>query len=66
MGRFGTATDSEEFHQDMVDAGPVECLVCKIKMGEGIRGNTIIVCSGCNEYICEDHQYRHPHCSDGR
>ncbi len=66
MGRFGEGTDSEEFWESMRDAGPVECFVCKVKIGEGAKGDTIIVCDGCDEYFCLDHQYRHPNCSDGR
>jgi len=24
------------------------------------------VCKECNEYICEDHLFRHPNCQEGR
>ena len=24
------------------------------------------VCKECNEYVCEDHLYRHPNCEEGK
>lgn len=67
MGRFAeSGTESEEFHDAMQEAGPVECSVCKIKFGQGNKGQTLNVCIECLEYVCNDHMYRHPNCSEGR
>lgn len=73
MGRFtinGEAkkgVDSEEFHDAMVEAGPVECWKCKVKIGQGNRGMSICVCGGsCMGYYCNDHIERHDKCEEGR
>ena len=72
MGRFtlnGKAkegTDSEEFHNMMREAGPVECKVCKTRFGDGKKGLALQVCAECLDYFCLDHEYRHPNCSNGR
>ena len=45
---------------DDVETGAVEC--CQkscVKFPQ-------TVCKECNEYVCEDHVYRHPNCEDGR
>ncbi len=68
MGRFKeSGTDSEEFHDTMEkEAGPVECWVCQIKIGQGNKGMTMNVCAECLGYFCNDHLWRHPNCSEGR
>ena len=72
MGRFTRdgkdmgATDGEEFHDAMRDAGAVECSVCKVKLLQGKKGGAMNVCIECLEYVCDDHEYRHPNCSNGR
>ena len=45
---------------DDVETGSVEC--CQndcTKMPQ-------TVCKECNEYVCEDHLYRHPNCEEGK
>ncbi len=67
MGRFGEGTKSEEFHDAMRDAGAVECTVCGQKIQwNGKEGKAINVCIECLEYVCDNHFYRHPKCSQGR
>jgi hypothetical protein len=73
MGRFTHngksfgGTDSEEFHNAMQnEAGSVECSVCHVKQGQGKKGDEISVCIECIEYVCSEHEYRHPNCSNGR
>ncbi len=68
MGRFKTehGTDSEEFHDAMREAGPVECSVCGVRFFQGNKGQALEVCKGCMEYVCTEHIYRHPHCEQGR
>ncbi len=68
MGRFKTehGTDSEEFHDTMREAGPVECKVCQTKFFQGSKGQSLEVCKECIEYHCIEHRFRHPHCSGGR
>mgnify|MGYP003631232106 FL=1 len=61
------ATDGEEFHDAMEkEAGSVECSVCHTKLLQGKNGGAISVCIECIEYVCDEHQYRHPNCSNGR
>lgn len=67
MTRFSkTGTNSEEFHDAMREAGAVECSVCKAKLGDGNKGQVLNVCIECIEYVCNEHLYRHPNCSEGR
>ena len=73
MGRFTRdgkdmgATDGEEFHDAMEkEAGSLECSVCKVKLLQGKKGGAMNVCIECIEYVCDEHQYRHPNCSNGR
>lgn len=69
MARFSPkGINSEVFQQAMVDAGPVECSVngCGIRFMQGNKGQTLNVCIGCTEYLCNDHLYRHPNCEEGR
>lgn len=69
MGRFSeSGTNSEEFHEAMKNAGPVECNVkgCRIKFGQGNKGQALHVCVECLEYLCSDHLWRHPNCDEGR
>jgi hypothetical protein len=73
MGRFTfdgkekSPTDSEWFNDIMEkEAGAVECSVCKVKIGQGKLGESMNVCIECLEYVCDDHLYRHPNCSNGR
>lgn len=69
MGRFAeSGTDSEEFHEAMREAGPVECSVkgCGVRFSQGSNGMTLNVCEECIQYVCNDHLYRHPVCSLGR
>ncbi len=70
MGRFKTehGTDSEEFHEAMSQAGPVECCVkdCQVRFFQGNKGQALEVCKECLEYVCTEHVYRHPHCDRGR
>ena len=72
MGRFernGVAksgTDSEIFYDAMREAGPVECIVCKVKFFQGNKGQALQVCKGCMDYVCSDHLFRHPNCELGR
>ena len=57
-------TDSEEFDDAInKEAGSVECSVCKIKLGQGIKAGNM---KECIEYVCDEHLYRHPKCSKGR
>ncbi len=65
-GKAKNGTKSEEFDDAMHEAGAVECLKCKVKIGEGIRGKAITVCKECIEYFCDDHIYRHPNCCNGK
>lgn len=64
--REKAGTESEEFKQALKEAGPVECSVCKVKFGQGNKGMTLNVCIECLEYVCNDHLWRHPNCSEGR
>ena len=69
MGRFKSehGIESEEFQECMRnEAGAVECSVCKVKIGEGNKGQSMNVCIECLEYVCNDHMWRHPNCSEGR
>jgi hypothetical protein len=68
MGRFKGehGTDSEEFHDAMREAGPVECMVCGVRFFQGNKGQALHVCKFCQEYVCTEHIYRHPHCEQGR
>lgn len=69
MGRFKSehGIDSEEFDDVMRnEAGSVECWVCQVKIGQGNKGMSINVCKECIGYYCNDHIFRHPHCSEGR
>ena len=73
MGRFQRngkdlgATSGEEFHDAMEkEAGSVECSVCHVKLLQGKNGGAINVCIECIEYVCDEHEYRHPNCSNGR
>lgn len=59
-------TDSEAFKQAMRDAGPVECSVCKVRFNQGKKGLSLNVCIECLEYVCDEHMWRHPNCSEGR
>jgi hypothetical protein len=60
-------TDSEEFDEAInKEAGSVECSVCQVKIGQGKLGENMNVCIECIEYVCDDHLYRHPKCSNGR
>lgn len=64
--KFREGTESEEFYEAKKNAGPVECCVCKVRFNQGNKGMTMNVCQECNEYVCNDHLYRHPNCSEGR
>mgnify|MGYP001109637303 FL=1 len=68
MGRFRSehGVESEEFHDAMREAGPVECISCKTRFFEGMKGQALEVCKECLEYICIEHRYRHPNCESGR
>ena len=68
MGRFKSehGVESEEFHEAMKEAGVVECSVCGVKFGQGNKGQTLNVCIECLEYVCNEHIWRHPNCSEGR
>lgn len=66
-GKKREGTDSEEFHDAVhVDAGPVECVVCGVRFGQGKLGGAMNVCIECLCYTCEEHKYRHPNCENGR
>ena len=66
-GKSKGGTDSEEFDEAInKEAGSVECSVCKIKLGQGIKAGNMNVCIECIEYVCDEHLYRHPNCSEGR
>lgn len=66
MARFASSgTDSEEFHDAMKEAGPVECKKCGQRFG-GNKGQTMNVCQGCVEYFCNDHIERHDDCEEGK
>ncbi|KKM05963.1 hypothetical protein LCGC14_1748780 [marine sediment metagenome] len=65
-GKSKGGTESEEFHNAMQEAGPVECKKCKIRYGQGNRGQTMNVCQECLDYFCNDHLERHDNCSEGR
>lgn len=72
MGKFTRngvdkgGTESEEFHEALIEAGSVECLVCEVKIGQGRRGDEITVCDSCIEYFCAEHIYRHKNCENGK
>ena len=71
MGRFtdSQGEGSEEFERVIrEDAGAVECSVksCGVKFGQGNKGQALNVCIECLEYVCNDHMWRHPNCSEGR
>lgn len=67
MGRFSSeGTESEEFHKAMKEAGAVECSVCGVRFGQGNKGQALNVCIECLEYVCNEHMWRHPNCSEGR
>lgn len=38
----------------------LECIV------KSCGANPDGVCIGCQEYVCKDHEYRHPNCDDGK
>jgi hypothetical protein len=66
-GKKKGGTESEEFHDAMRDeAGAVECKKCKIKIGQGNKGQSMNVCIGCINYFCNDHIERHDDCEEGR
>jgi len=69
MGRFRGehGTDSEEFH-DVIEneVGAVECWKCRVKIGQGNKGQSMNVCIGCLGYFCNDHIERHNDCEEGR
>ena len=39
------------------------CSVCGKKHAYQVN---LEICMSCGEYICPDHRYRHPKCSEGR
>ena len=72
MGRFTKdgkpkeASDSEEFYEEVHNAPPVECIVCGVRFGQGNKGQALHVCAECLNYVCSEHLWRHPNCSEGR
>ncbi len=66
QGKKLGGTRSEEFEQAMRDAPPVECIVCEVRFGQGNKGQALNVCIECQEYVCNEHMWRHPNCTEGR
>ena len=73
MGRFEKngikkeGIESEEFTDAMLyEAGPVECWKCRVRFGQGNKGQSMNVCVECLGYFCNDHIQRHNDCSEGR
>ena len=64
--RERTPTETDEFKQAIHNAEPVECSVCGVKFGQGKKGLALNVCIECLEYVCNEHMWRHPNCSEGR
>lgn len=64
--KFKYGEGSEEFEDEISKLGPVECIVCGVRFGDGNKGQTLNVCIECQEYVCNQHLYRHPNCSEGK
>ena len=45
---------------DDVETGIVECVI------KSCMSTPQTVCIECNEYVCENHVYRHPDCNQGK
>lgn len=68
MGRYAeSGVDGEAFQECMRnEAGPVECKVCKVRFFQGNKGQALHVCKGCLDYVCYEHEWRHPNCEQGK